>query len=42
VFRSAVFHKEVELARGIGRSKKAAESNAAFLALKRFRDGKQG
>jgi ribonuclease III len=41
VFRSAVFHKDVELARGVGRSKKAAESNAAFLALKRLRDGKQ-
>jgi ribonuclease-3 len=37
VFRSAVFHKDVELARGEGRSKKTAESHAALVALQALR-----
>ena len=36
-FRCAVLHGGVELARGEGRSKKAAESHAAFLALQRLK-----
>jgi ribonuclease-3 len=42
IFRCAVYHNEVELARGEGRSKKAAESHAALLALKKIRDGAKG
>lgn len=36
-FRCAVLHGGVELARGEGRSKKAAESHAALLALQRLK-----
>ncbi|MFM8880610.1 MAG: ribonuclease III [Verrucomicrobiota bacterium] len=36
-FRCAVLHSGVVLARGEGRSKKAAESHAAFLALQRLK-----
>jgi ribonuclease-3 len=36
-FRCAVLHGGIELARGVGRSKKAAESNAAFLALQKLK-----
>jgi len=39
-FRCAVLHGGVELARGVGRSKKAAESHAALLALQRLKAGK--
>lgn len=39
IFRCAVLHGGVELARGEGRSKKAAESHAALLALQRLRSG---
>ena len=35
-FECAVFHHGVELARGTGRSKKHAESVAAFEALRRL------
>lgn len=38
-FECAVYHGGVELARGAGRSKKAAESHAALVALKKLRDG---
>jgi ribonuclease-3 len=41
-FECAVYHGGVELARGAGRSKKAAESHAALLALKKLRDGTKG
>lgn len=41
-FECAVYHGGVELARGAGRSKKAAESHAALLALKKIRDGAKG
>jgi ribonuclease-3 len=41
-FECAVYHGGVELARGAGRSKKAAESHAALLALKKLRDGAKG
>jgi ribonuclease-3 len=37
IFRCAVLHGGVELARGEGRSKKAAESHAAFLALQKLK-----
>jgi ribonuclease-3 len=36
-FECAVFHDGVELARGHGKSKKAAESEAALAALKKLR-----
>lgn len=36
VFRCAVLHNGVELARGEGRSKKAAESHAALIALRKL------
>jgi ribonuclease-3 len=36
-FRCAVLHGGVELARGVGRSKKAAESQAALLALQKLK-----
>ena len=36
-FRCAVLHGGVELAQGVGRSKKAAESHAAFLALQKLK-----
>ena len=36
-FRCAVLHGGIELARGVGRSTKAAESNAAFLALQKLK-----
>jgi ribonuclease-3 len=36
-FRCAVLHGGVELARGVGRSKKAAESHAALLALQKLK-----
>lgn len=37
VFECAVFHRGVELGRGIGKSKKTAESQAAWNALERIR-----
>jgi ribonuclease-3 len=37
-FECAVFHADSELARGSGRSKKAAESNAAMNALKHLHE----
>jgi ribonuclease-3 len=37
VFECLVLHEDVELARGSGKSKKAAESNAALAALKILR-----
>jgi len=37
-FECAVFHEESELARGSGRSKKAAESDAALNALKQLHE----
>ncbi len=37
-FECAVWHEDVELARGSGKSKKAAESNAALAALKSLRE----
>lgn len=36
-FRCAVLHGGVQLARGVGRSKKAAESHAALLALQKLK-----
>ena len=36
-FECAVLHEGVELARGVGKSKKAAESDAALAALKKLR-----
>jgi len=38
-FECAVFHDGAELARGSGKSKKAAESDAALAALKKLRGG---
>jgi ribonuclease-3 len=38
VFECAVFHRGIELARGAGKSKKAAESQAARNALHRLRE----
>ncbi len=38
VFECTVHHRGVELARGSGKSKKAAESEAALAALKRLRE----
>jgi ribonuclease III len=38
VFECTVEHEGVELARGRGKSKKAAESNAALAALKKLRE----
>lgn len=38
VFECAVSHRGVELGRGAGKSKKAAESQAALAALQRLRD----
>ncbi len=38
VFECTVHYGGVELARGIGKSKKAAESEAAWIALRRLRD----
>jgi len=38
VFECTVHHAGVELARGAGKSKKAAESEAALAALKKLRD----
>ena len=38
-FECTVHHAGVELARGTGKSKKAAESEAALKALKKLRDG---
>jgi len=37
VFERIVQHEGVELARGRGKSKKAAESDAALAALKKMR-----
>ena len=37
-FTCAVLHEGVELARGTGKSKKAAESDAAVMALSKLRD----
>lgn len=37
-FECAVFHDDIELARGSGKSKKAAESDAALAALKKLRE----
>jgi len=39
VFECAVSHEGVELGRGVGKSKKAAESDAAAAALRRLRAG---
>lgn len=39
LFECAVHHEGVELARGRGKSKKAAESEAAVAALKRLKSG---
>jgi ribonuclease-3 len=39
LFECAVFHRGVELGRGRGKSKKAAESEAALGALERLRAG---
>ena len=41
-FECAVLHVGVELARGRGKSKKAAESAAALAALKKLREDKTG
>lgn len=41
VFECTVHHGGVELARGRGKSKKAAESEAALAALKRLREDKK-
>jgi dsRNA-specific ribonuclease len=38
VFECIVHHEGVELARGSGKSKKAAESDAALAALKKMRE----
>jgi ribonuclease-3 len=38
VFECTVHHAGVELARGAGKSKKAAESEAALAALKKLRE----
>lgn len=38
-FVCAVLHEDVELGRGTGKSKKAAESEAALLALRKLREG---
>ena len=38
VFECAVQHDGVELARGSGKSKKAAESDAALAALKKLQE----
>jgi len=38
VFECTVQHEGVELARGSGKSKKAAESDAALAALKKLRE----
>ena len=40
VFECVVQHEGVELARGRGKSKKSAESDAALAALKKLREGK--
>ncbi len=40
-FECAVLHEGVELARGRGKSKKAAESDAALVALKILREQKE-
>ncbi len=40
VFECAVFHRGVELGRGIGKSKKTAESQAAWNALQRIRESR--
>jgi ribonuclease-3 len=37
VFECAVYHEAVELGRGVGKSKKAAESAAAHAALEKLR-----
>ena len=37
IFECAVYHRGVELGRGVGKSKKAAESEAAWNALQRLR-----
>ena len=42
VFECVVLHEGVELARGRGKSKKAAESEAALAALKKMREQIQG
>ena len=42
VFECTVEHGGVELARGSGKSKKAAESDAALAALKKLREGSAG
>ena len=39
VFECTVEHEGLELARGSGKSKKSAESNAALAALKKLREG---
>jgi ribonuclease III len=41
-FECAVFHRSVELARGVGKNKKEAESMAASLALEKLKARKQG
>jgi len=37
-FECAVWHEGAELARGVGKTKKAAETNAALAALKKLRE----
>ena len=41
LFECTVLHRGVELARGRGKSKKAAESEAALVALSKLREEKQ-
>jgi ribonuclease-3 len=41
VFECSVSHEGVELARGRGKSKKAAESDAALAALEKLREGEK-
>jgi ribonuclease-3 len=40
-FECAVWHDGTELARGAGKTKRAAESNAALAALKKLRKNPQ-
>jgi ribonuclease-3 len=42
IFECTVHHGGAELARGQGKSKKAAESEAALAALTRLREKKEG
>jgi ribonuclease-3 len=42
IFECTVLHNGIELARGQGKSKKAAESEAALVALLKLRESKHG